>query len=483
MPITINGNGAISGLGDIDGHDLETATLVVSGDTTIAPQAVGRATLFVDESTNRLGINTTTPTRLVQVSDVNPIISVTETATSKEILLGANANAGFVGTETNHDFRLITNGVDRVAISTNGNVGINTTSPAFLLDVNQPSTYGLRVGGNGGGGNYHLEMGQRSLNGSPGINAVGTSTSLVFEQNGDESGRFDSTGKFRVTRSGTNSIVTSSDGTITAASQVKINLQLTRLNGLVANQTNGICFNTQYTSSNTVRRVAFFGAERDDASNGSQIANFVMELCQNQGSNITTGDPPNSGNTQFRFKRNSILQICNNGGGIDFSASEGANATSSILNDYEEGTWTPEYGCSGNNLNLGGGTQIVNFATYVKVGKFVSLNFQLALNNATSISGTGELRINGLPFLPDNSSNNFYSGTATFTKNGWNGTGDRAISNIELMLQNGFSFMRFVEKEQNFSGTTWATVSDGLVATAGLNSNVIVAAITYQTNQ
>ena len=40
MPVTINGNGAISGLGDIDGHDLETTTLVVSGDTTIAPQAV-----------------------------------------------------------------------------------------------------------------------------------------------------------------------------------------------------------------------------------------------------------------------------------------------------------------------------------------------------------------------------------------------------------------------------------------------------------
>ena len=29
------------------------------------------------------------------------------------------------------------------------------------------------------------------------------------------------------------------------------------------------------------------------------------------------------------------------GYGIDFSASEGTNAASSILHDYEEGTWTP----------------------------------------------------------------------------------------------------------------------------------------------
>ena len=34
MAVTISGDGGISGLGGLDGYDLETATLVVSGDTT-----------------------------------------------------------------------------------------------------------------------------------------------------------------------------------------------------------------------------------------------------------------------------------------------------------------------------------------------------------------------------------------------------------------------------------------------------------------
>ena len=79
MPITISGNGGISGLGNIDGHDLETATLVVSGDTTLGPQAVGRSTLFVDESANVVGINTTTPAAAVflEVADAtDPIVSL-----------------------------------------------------------------------------------------------------------------------------------------------------------------------------------------------------------------------------------------------------------------------------------------------------------------------------------------------------------------------------------------------------------------------
>ena len=111
MPVTISGDGGIAGISSLGGGDFVAGSLTSSGELIAGPQGVGRATLYVDDSNNRVGINTTTPTRLVQVSDVNPIISVTETSTNKEVLLGANANAGFVGTETNHDFRVITNGV------------------------------------------------------------------------------------------------------------------------------------------------------------------------------------------------------------------------------------------------------------------------------------------------------------------------------------------------------------------------------------
>ena len=106
MPITINGNGAISGLGDIDGHDLETATLVVSGDTTIAPQAVGRASLFIDDDANSVGINTTTPASgvFLEVADgTDPIVSLNNTGNG-EVRLGCTAAGGYIGTESNHPF-------------------------------------------------------------------------------------------------------------------------------------------------------------------------------------------------------------------------------------------------------------------------------------------------------------------------------------------------------------------------------------------
>ena len=48
-----------------------------------------------------------------------------------------------------------------------------------------------------------------------------------------------------------------------------------------------------------------------------------------------------------------------NGQGIDFSASEGSDASSSVLDDYEEGTWTPNVSTGAVSLT----------GTYVKVGK------------------------------------------------------------------------------------------------------------------
>ena len=142
MPITISGNGGISGLGNIDGHDLETATLVVSGDTTIAPQAVGRATLFIEESTNTVGINTTTPAAAVflEVADgTDPIVSLNNTGNG-EVRLGCTAAGGYIGTESNHPFNIEINSSPAVSILANGNVGIGTTTPTGLFVVEGNST-------------------------------------------------------------------------------------------------------------------------------------------------------------------------------------------------------------------------------------------------------------------------------------------------------------------------------------------------------
>ena len=143
MPITISGDGGIAGVTNLDGGDFECATLVSSGDTTLGPQAVGRASLFVDDSQNRVGINTTTPTRLLQAADsTNPIISVLNTSTLAEGVFNAPAGGVInVGTASNDDFTISTNSVTRLTvqaagtIETVGRLGVQEANPEVALQV------------------------------------------------------------------------------------------------------------------------------------------------------------------------------------------------------------------------------------------------------------------------------------------------------------------------------------------------------------
>jgi hypothetical protein len=67
-----------------------------------------------------------------------------------------------------------------------------------VVDIDKASAPGLVVGGNGGSGDYHLELGQIGTNGSGGINATGTSTSLKFQLNGSDIARFDNAGRLLI---------------------------------------------------------------------------------------------------------------------------------------------------------------------------------------------------------------------------------------------------------------------------------------------
>ena len=83
-----------------------------------------------------------------------------------------------------------------------------------------------------------------------------------------------------------------------------------------------------------------------------------------------------------------------NGGGIDFSATSDASGMSSeVLDDYEEGSWTP-------SITLGGGSTGMTYSRqeghYTKIGRQVFAQFRITLT--AKGSSTGQLRINGLPF-------------------------------------------------------------------------------------
>ena len=69
---------------------------------------------------------------------------------------------------------------------------------------------------------------------------------------------------------------------------------------------------------------------------------------------------------------------------------------SNLLDDYEEGTWTP--------VPKSGGTSITIYtptASYTKIGRFVNVQFTIRRNDSASL--TDALQIDGLPFTSSSS--------------------------------------------------------------------------------
>ena len=77
-----------------------------------------------------------------------------------------------------------------------------------------------------------------------------------------------------------------------------------------------------------------------------------------------------------------------------------ANTASNVLDDYEEGTWTPGFvsgtgGYNGSGISIASGT-----ATYTKIGREVNLYCSFSVTNGGSISVGDSLRFTGQPFTP-----------------------------------------------------------------------------------
>ena len=148
-------------------------------------------------------------------------------------------------------------------------------------------------------------------------------------------------------------------------------------------------------------------------------------------------------------------------GGITFN---GDTAAANALDDYEEGTWTPV-------VKFGGTTQSVTgvFSEYIKIGKQVTIFMRWY--NSTSVSGTGNMEVEGLPFTPDTDSE-FYFGMPCPT--------DRFVIDdgyISATVYPGDTKLRFFKaKNSNTSGPVSVTNTD-----VSSNNSQIRMVLIYQT--
>lgn len=104
------------------------------------------------------------------------------------------------------------------------------------------------------------------------------------------------------------------------------------------------------------------------------------------------------GNPSTRFGDQTIvngnLVIGTAGKGIDFSADPSApGMTSELLDDYEEGTWTPDLQFGGANTGI---TYTVRAGYYTKIGNVVFGTCWILLSSKGS--ATGDATIAGMPF-------------------------------------------------------------------------------------
>jgi len=95
------------------------------------------------------------------------------------------------------------------------------------------------------------------------------------------------------------------------------------------------------------------------------------------------------------------------GSGITFPATQSTSTDVNTLDDYEEGTWTPTLiGTS----TVGTATYTVQVGKYTKIGNCVTIVAEITYNSGT---GTGRMRISGLPFAGSSGATNQSVGVGT----------------------------------------------------------------------
>lgn len=115
--------------------------------------------------------------------------------------------------------------------------------------------------------------------------------------------------------------------------------------------------------------------------------------------NRSTGDVSiyTGGTERYTTNANGNLVVKTAAKGVNFTANTpAAGMTSQLLNWYEEGTWTPTIiGTS----TAGTGTYTNQVGVYTRIGRQVTVSLSLQWSAHT---GTGNMRIAGLPFTPAN---------------------------------------------------------------------------------
>lgn len=204
-------------------------------------------------------------------------------------------------------------------------------------------------------------------------------------------------------------------------------------------------------------------------SGGIQTSALTGVVTKTAGGTVTSfaSAPSFSGNVTLSTGN---LVVGTAGKGIDFSASSDGTGivTDELLDDYEEGTWTPIYVPATGAFSVL--TMDVPNAVYVKIGSQVTVYGFVRTDSVTVGTASGNLSISGLPFACNNSAGGYVVGTASF------GTNHPSF----LQSNIGGTAMLLQTRGSASGATTAVTVAD-MVTGAVADRNAMIFVASYLT--
>lgn len=161
------------------------------------------------------------------------------------------------------------------------------------------------------------------------------------------------------------------------------------------------------------------------------------------------------------------LVIGTSGKGIDFTATSGTG-TSELLDDYEEGTWTPTF------VPTSGAFDAITYVStggyYTKVGRLVTVTGRLRTSAITVGTASGSLFIGGLPFTSLSTTSAAQGGNLTVADpGGW------TVNNPSLgFVNNGDTKILLQYRTTANGAASDSNVTD--LGTVGLANNISFSA-------